>query len=75
MCVRVRVRTYGCVRASVGVCVDVCMCAYVYAHMFIYVYTNIHIYKYAACPYRAGWKQHLHQDKNMSNILSQHIAH
>ena len=29
----------------------------------------------AACPYRAGWKQHLHQDKNMSNILAQHIAH
>jgi len=28
-----------------------------------------------ACPYRAGWKQHLHQDKNMSNILTQHIAH
>jgi len=29
----------------------------------------------AACPCRAGWKQHLHQDKNMSNILALHIAH
>jgi len=24
-----------------------------------------------ACPYRAGWKQHLHQDKNKSNIPAQ----
>jgi len=51
MCVRVRVRAYGCVRACMGACVHawvracvyVCVCVCAYIHIHTYKYTNIYI--------------------------------